>query len=149
MLEPTSRFTRTDKFLRDFFYITRDRDSAVLKSEGMLANRWLDRETFDIIVPEYAGHAGYYGNLDREHAKTEAFLGRLAAAVLSGLALIGPMLIMKLAGGLLVQLVVASVCVLLLGGVLSFLEEMDKKDVVAATAAYAAVLVVFVGTSSS
>ncbi|RYO96252.1 hypothetical protein DL765_011633 [Monosporascus sp. GIB2] len=149
MLEPTSRFSRTDKVLRGLFYITRDPDSAILESEGILANRWLDRETFDVIVPEYAGYGGYYGNLDREHAKAEGFFGRLLAAALSGLALIGPIFIMKLVGGLVVQLVVTSACVLLLGGVLSFLEEMGKKDVVAATAAYAAVLVVFIGTNSS
>jgi VIT1/CCC1 family predicted Fe2+/Mn2+ transporter len=68
-------------------------------------------------------------------------------ALFGGLALIAPMLIMRLHSTLITQLVTTSVFVLAVGIVLAwYMRDADKKDILASTAAYAAVLVVFVGT---
>ncbi|KAM7215028.1 hypothetical protein V8F06_009554 [Rhypophila decipiens] len=119
MLEPTSRFARTASFLRDQFYINMDNDSAILESEGLIHEDYpFPRKGYDVPVPEYAGYGGFSHTIDNRLE----FLGRL-------------------------RLVTASAAVLILGAILAYLEEMQKKDVVAGTAAYAAVLVVFIGTS--
>ncbi|KAL5328122.1 hypothetical protein ACEPPN_005830 [Leptodophora sp. 'Broadleaf-Isolate-01'] len=77
----------------------------------------------------------------------EQFLERVGMAVIGGAFLIGPMLVMVLVPGQNTSLITASVCVFAFGIVVSwFLEK--KFDVLSATAAYAAVLVVFVGTST-
>ena len=68
-------------------------------------------------------------------------------ALLGGLSLILPMLIMTLHPCLLMTLVTTSFFVLVVGVVLAgVMGDAERKHVVAATAAYAAVLVVFVGT---
>ena len=68
-------------------------------------------------------------------------------ALVGGLFLIGPMLIMVTVNTLVASLVVTSACVVLFGLVMAW--RLEKPfDVLSATAAYAAVLVVFVGTSS-
>lgn len=67
-------------------------------------------------------------------------------AVFGGLSLIAPMLIMTLHPSVLTVLVTTSVSVLIVGALLAIgMAEAEPKDFVAATAAYAAVLVVFVG----
>ncbi|KAK4215207.1 hypothetical protein QBC37DRAFT_128229 [Rhypophila decipiens] len=144
MLEPTSRFARTASFLRDQFYINMENDSAILESEGLIHEDYpFPRKGYDVPVPEYAGYGGFSHTIDNRLE----FLGRLRVAVLTGLSLIVPMLFMKLYDNLIAQLVTASAAVLILGAILAYLEEMQKKDGVAGTAAYAAVLVVFIGTS--
>lgn len=75
------------------------------------------------------------------------YVKKVGLAVLGGAFLIGPMLVMVLHPGLVTSLV-TSVCVFAFGlGVARFLEK--PFDVLSGTAAYAAVLVVFVGTSGS
>ncbi|KAM7195329.1 hypothetical protein V8F20_007548 [Naviculisporaceae sp. PSN 640] len=77
-----------------------------------------------------------------------AYLNRLQMAAFGAVALIVPVLIMALHPGLLVDLVTTSVATVLFGLVSVFLgTDASGKDVLASTAAYAAVLVVFVGTS--
>ncbi|KAF4929818.1 hypothetical protein CGCVW01_v001283 [Colletotrichum viniferum] len=67
-------------------------------------------------------------------------------AVVGNLFLIGPMILMVLKPGLITSLVTTSVCVTIFAAVApKFLDKIG--DVMSATAAYAAVLVVFVGTS--
>ncbi|KAH9214385.1 hypothetical protein DL95DRAFT_503865 [Leptodontidium sp. 2 PMI_412] len=74
------------------------------------------------------------------------FMQRLLMAVVGGVFLVGPMHIMVLHPGRLTGLVTTSVSVLLFGVVVAaVLERMF--DVLSVTAAYTAVLVVFVGTS--
>ncbi|KAK3319526.1 hypothetical protein B0T19DRAFT_445335 [Cercophora scortea] len=149
MLEPTSRFSRTGSFLRQQFYINMQNDSAILESEGLVHPDFhFPKGGYDVPVPEYAGYGGFSHTRDTEGQLSQEFLGRLRVAILTGLSLIAPMLFMKLYNNLPAQLTTASVAVLVLGAVLAYLEEMRKKDVVTATAAYAAVLVVFIGTSS-
>lgn len=74
---------------------------------------------------------------------------RLWMGILGGLALIGPMLLMVLHKDLLTTLVTTSVATLLFAVALALLgTRLRGETVLASVAAYAAVLVVFVGTSS-
>lgn len=77
-----------------------------------------------------------------------AYWQRLRMAGFGGAALIVPMLIMALRPGLVVNLVTTSVATILFGTAAAFmLSGSSGQDVLASTAAYAAVLVVFVGAS--
>jgi VIT1/CCC1 family predicted Fe2+/Mn2+ transporter len=68
-------------------------------------------------------------------------------AVFGGLAVISPMLIMALVPGLVVSLVTTSVATAIFGAVMVIIgTDSSGKDVLASTAAYAAFLVVFIGT---
>jgi len=69
-------------------------------------------------------------------------------AFFGGIALIVPTVIMAKFEGINISLITTSVAVLLFGLALAFgATDSTGKDVLAATAAYTAVLVVFVGTS--
>ena len=86
-------------------------------------------------------------------AEVLALQGKLKArtvtALAGGLAFIAPMLIMVLHPTRLTRLLTSSLFVVFVATALAvFMEDADPKDVVAVTAAYAAVLVVFVGTST-
>jgi len=83
---------------------------------------------------------------DRKKASTE----RLVMAMFGGISLIAPMLIMTLHPSTTVNLVTVSAATFFFAIALAIgAKESSGKDVLAATAAYAAVLVVFVGTSTS
>lgn len=76
------------------------------------------------------------------------FWTRLLVAGSAGLALIAPMLIMTLHPTKLTSLLTASLFIIAVAVILAgVMEDAQNKDIVAATAAYAAVLVVFVGTA--
>jgi hypothetical protein len=84
--------------------------------------------------------------LDRE--KQNAFWERLWMGGFGGIALIGPMLLMVLHRDLNTSIITASVATVLFAIFLAVTaRSLAGKDVLAAVAAYAAVLVVFVGTS--
>lgn len=71
---------------------------------------------------------------------------RLAMALCGGLALVIPMLIMVLYPSKITSLVTTTCFVLVVAvGLAVFMRSSEPKDIVACTAAYAAVLVVFVG----
>ncbi|KAM7203810.1 hypothetical protein V8F20_003816 [Naviculisporaceae sp. PSN 640] len=76
------------------------------------------------------------------------FKDRVLLAALGGAFLIGPMWLMVLHDGELTGLIATTGFVALFGIVMAFFLQ-EGKDVLASTAAYAAVLVVFVGTSTS
>ncbi|KKA22965.1 hypothetical protein T310_3016 [Rasamsonia emersonii CBS 393.64] len=76
------------------------------------------------------------------------FWERITMGLLGGLALIGPMLLMVLHKDLLTTLVTASVSTILFAVALSFFTQLQGQTVLASVAAYAAVLVVFVGSNS-
>ena len=89
---------------------------------------------------------------DVDFAKDEArkglFLSRLFFALFGGLALVAPMLIMTLHPTKLTSLLTTSLFIIAVAVILAWvMEDAQNKDSVAATAAYAAVLVVFVGTA--
>jgi hypothetical protein len=84
------------------------------------------------------------GRVERERRR--AYASRLSMALFGGVALISPMLIMVLHPGLVVDLVTASVATVVFAFIIAvWLRDASGKDVLASTAAYAAVLVVFVG----
>lgn len=76
------------------------------------------------------------------------FKDRILLAALGGAFLIGPMWLMVLRNGELTGLIATTGFVAVFGIVMAYFLD-EGKDVLASTAAYAAVLVVFVGTSTS
>lgn len=75
-------------------------------------------------------------------------LARFIVAITGGLSLVVPMLIMRLGESLTKSLITVSVAVVLFAGLTSLMFRASNVETLAATATYAAVLVVFVGTSS-
>jgi len=97
------------------------------------------------ILREHEDHTD-----ELEHYKKQRqFLSRLAMALFGGVALIAPMLIMTLHQSKLTSLLTTSLFVVAVAVTLAWwMEDATSKDIVGATAAYAAVLVVFVGTGT-
>lgn len=76
-------------------------------------------------------------------------LNRMAMSTFSGLTLIVPMLIMVLDTRKWTTVITASVFTIVIGLALAvWMSDAETKDMIAATAAYAAVLVVFVGANA-
>ena len=75
----------------------------------------------------------------------EQFTRKVIMAMIGGSFLIGPMLVMVLHPGLVTSLVTTSACIFAFGLVMSIFLNAPF-DVLSGTAAYAAVLVVFIGT---
>jgi hypothetical protein len=82
-----------------------------------------------------------------EKARLEQFVVRLGMATLGGSFLIGPMWLMVLHNTLYTALISTTVCVLIFGVIMAWVQK-SLMDVLSITAAYAAVLVVFVGTNT-
>jgi hypothetical protein len=80
--------------------------------------------------------------------RLKRFVIRLGLAAVGGGFLIGPMWLMVLHNTRYTALVSTSVCVLIFGVIMSWVLE-DLMNVLSVTAAYAAVLVVFVGTNTA
>ena len=74
------------------------------------------------------------------------FLSRLLMALFSGTALVGPMILMVLHHDQTTSLSTTSVAVFLFATVVAYFSRAGAETVVVTVAAYAAVLVVFVGT---
>jgi len=97
-----------------------------------------------------------FNELDREcleesHRKAEfkAFISRFKMAIFGGFALLAPMLIMTLHATKLTALLTTAIFVLVVAGILAAsMRAAENKDVITATVAYTAVLVVFVGTAN-
>jgi len=82
--------------------------------------------------------------------KMTQFISRLAMALFGGFALITPMLIMTLHQTRLTTLLTTSLFLVAVASILAWwMEDAQNKDIIAATAAYAAVLVVFVGAGTN
>lgn len=75
------------------------------------------------------------------------FKEHVVLAAIGGAFLVGPMWLMVLKGGLYISLISTTAFVIGFGVLMAYFLE-EGKDVLASTAAYAAVLVVFVGTST-
>ncbi len=87
-------------------------------------------------------------DLASEHRSLSEFKERLAMAVFGGVTLVGPVVVMSIWGTKVICLSVTASSVAVVAVILAwFMKEAQPKDVIAATAAYAAVLVVFVGAS--
>jgi len=84
-----------------------------------------------------------------EKKAQKAFYSRSVMAIVGGFALVVPMLIMILHSSKVTSLVTTSVFVLFVAVSLAWLmDTAEPKDIIGATAAYAAVLVVFVGAGT-
>ena len=85
-----------------------------------------------------------------ERSQKNALTQRIVMALFGGIALIGPMLIMTLHRSRNSSLITASVATFVFALVMAFAaRDSAGKDVLGVTAAHAAVLVVFVGTSTT
>ncbi|OCK92126.1 uncharacterized protein K441DRAFT_697930 [Cenococcum geophilum 1.58] len=147
MLEPASQNKRTARFLRDLLYINDPNDSAIMVDAGIMPRDSV-REDPRLGVPDYTGDGGYSSRNDTAQEYSREFFSRLKMALFGGSALIAPMLIMRLHATLLTELLTTSLFVVVVGLILAwYIKDADKKDILGATATYAAVLVVFIGTS--
>ena len=104
-------------------------------------------------VQQVVGNLGFR-ELDwlgrQKRSQKAALTERIIMAMFGGVALITPMLIMTLHPSTNVSLITTSLATFIFALILAFgATESAGKDVLAATAAYAAVLVVFVGTNSA
>ena len=99
----------------------------------------------DIHKPEVLGG---YRNTTIKETKSKNFVVRLCMATLGLVFIVGPMLLMVLHNTKLTALLTTSVCVGAFGVMMA--KALEKPfDVLSATAAYAAVLMVFVGTNTA
>jgi hypothetical protein len=131
--------------LEDPFILTSGRslERSLMENAGLLADAGkLDRPV-DPDRPELPRGARSPKNQARS---MEAFLRRLRMAFFGGVSLIAPMLIMVLHKDILTTLLTTSVSVLLFGFAVAAFSTESPETVLAVVAAYAAVLVVFVGT---
>jgi hypothetical protein len=126
---------------------------------GKYHNLWNEEETSkvmaDLAVEDLQFWNDRHGrDIRRWHQRTKKreeennkFISRLSMALFGGAALIAPMLIMTLHPTRLTSLLTTSVFVLAVGVALAWrMKDAASKDILGSTAAYAAVLVVFVGT---
>ena len=146
MLEKPSQNDAVSRFLMQRLYISDVDDAAIMVDAGFPTRHHLT----DLNVPDYTGYGGYSFHQDVTQQGDREFLSRFRMALFGGVSLIVPMLIMKLHATLLTQLVTTSVFILAVGAVLAwYMRDAQKRDILAATATYGAVLVVFVGTTTS
>ena len=82
-----------------------------------------------------------------ESARFKRFVSRLGMAAVGGSFLVGPMWLMLLHNTRYTALISTSVCVFIFGIAMAWVLE-NSMNVLSVTAAYAAVLVVFVGSST-
>jgi hypothetical protein len=75
-------------------------------------------------------------------------LGRLIVAILGGAALLTPMMIMTYRTSQTARLITVSVAVIVFGLILSLGTKSTNQEILGGSAAYAAVLVVYIGTAT-
>ena len=137
-----------------------ERDPFYLKSTKVLQRQAMEDAG---LIPNYMQPKGRLpGTLDRAHsaklpgtarsmaneeARTDRLMVRFLMAMTGGLALLIPMLMMTYFPGKNVSVVTTSVAMLIFAAVITLGTQLAPDQVLGATAAYAAVLVVFVGTS--
>jgi VIT1/CCC1 family predicted Fe2+/Mn2+ transporter len=126
---------------------TRDDDELITEEEWndlCMAQKLVHDADQSLVTPPIGGT-----RRDQvEKKQRRSFKVRFLVAAVGGVFLIAPMWLMVLHNTLYTSLVSTSVLVFLFGAVVAW--RLDSpKEVLATTAAYAAVLVVFVGTNSS
>ena len=136
MLKNQGQNNKTSRFLSDQLYISTPNDLAILIDAGFSRPH---HRSAELKVPRYTGYGG-------KKKEAKEFFGRLRMALFGGCSLVTPMLIMNLHSTPLTKLVTTSVFVFFVGVILAwYMKDARQKDILAVTAAYAAVLVVFVG----
>ena len=123
-----------------------DTDMALLIEAGLLSGE----EPPPLHVSDFYGIGGHTHRRTTEEGELQVLIKRVATAVFGGAIVVAPMLIITLHPSQLVALLTTSAFVLIIALVLAIaMKDAAPKDILTAIAAYAAVLVVFVGTSSS
>lgn len=113
-----------------------------MKDAGMIMGTHVELENADDASnPQLPGSSWI------KHKKKEALL-RFLMAFGGGIALIGPMVLMVLHKSILTSLLTVTVSVFIFGLSIALFSDRPGFEIVTTTAGYAAVLVVFVGTSS-
>lgn len=149
MQEYAARFSDNDE--QDPFYLKSSKtlERQAMKDAGLIPDFMnpkgdLPRTRDNPRNPILPGRARSVAN---EAAKAERLVVRFLMATVGGLALIVPVLVMSFFPGRNVSLVTTSVAMLLFAAGITLMTKLTPDQVLGATAAYAAVLVVFVGTS--
>lgn len=99
----------------------------------------------DAVLPPIDSRTRLYHNKEK---KLKGFFERLYMAIFGGISLVGPMVLMVLYKHPLTPLLTVSISVFVFALAMAIFSTEKPGTVLAAVAAYAAVLVVFVGTSS-
>lgn len=107
--------------------------------------KWMvyDKEERQLLfmTKDVRGYLGHGRRIDK--------IGQITFAVIGALALLVPLVILTFVKGVCYRLLIIVVSVLVVEvGLLSIFSEASNQDLLAASAAYTAVLVVFVGSSS-
>lgn len=148
----------TVEALKDYDYlISRHKESA--DSSFLTAERALDREVIESALSGMNIHPGQLQPCDNAGSKDPLNTSRsdyvqnkthrrLGMAVIGGAFLIGPMWLMVLHNTLYTGLVTTTVLVTVFGMMMAYI-AVDENNVLSSTAAYAAVLVVFVGLNTN
>lgn len=149
MQDYAARFSNNDE--QDPFYLKSSKtlERQAMKDAGLIPDFMdpkgdLPRTRDNPRNPILPGRARSVAN---EAAKAESLVVRFLMAAVGGLALIVPVLVMSFFPGRNVSLVTTSVAMLVFAAVITLGTKLAPDQVLGATAAYAAVLVVFVGTS--
>lgn len=123
-------------------------DRRILEAVGLVPNHLLPKGQLPSAEDAENPRLRTSGrNKANEMARAHSRSSRLLLATAGGLSLIGPMLIMANVPGRMSSLVTTCVSMLIFVVFIAFFTELGPNEVLATTAAYAAVLVVFVGTS--
>ena len=149
MLEAPSQNPKVAKYLHDLLYLNASNanDLAILMDANLI-KEYPSQLKPRINVSNYIGEGGCKDRKFTRERKLEALLNRIKMALFGGVVVVAPMLIMTLHRTLLTTLLTTSLFVLAVGLILAWsMEDGEPKDILTATAAYAAILVVFVGTT--
>jgi len=118
-------------------------EAQLLQDAGLLPRDM--REPKVLFDPELPG--GWRNHMNNTQRAKESFQ-RFWMALAGGAALVAPTILMVLHKNIVTTLVTASVCVFIFAFVVAIFSSEPPFNIIGATAAYAAVLVVFIGASS-
>lgn len=147
MLETPSQDPKVATFLKNLLYLNAcdPSDLAIMMDANLVKESSLEPR---LHVSDYTGEGGRLNKQDQRRGLIENLFNRVRMALFGGVVVVAPMLIMALHRTLLTTLLTTSVFVLAVGLVLAWsMDTAEPKDILMATAAYAAILVVFVGTT--
>ena len=151
MLEVPSKNPKVASYLHDLLYLNASdpSDLAILTDANLIKEEKAPLQPKPRLhVSNYIGEGGCKDRRYTNELRIEALLNRVKMALFGGLVVVAPMLIMTLHRTLLTTLLTTSLFVLAVGLVLAWsMDSAEPKDILTATAAYAAILVVFVGTT--
>ncbi len=147
MPEIPSKDPRVAKFLQDLLYLdARHRSDLAIMMDANLVKEYPLKPR--LHVSNYIGDGGRNHKQDTRQRLSQDLLNRIEMALFGGVVVVAPMLIMTLHRTFLTTLLTTSLFVLVVGLILAWsMDSAQPKDILTATAAYAAILVVFVGTT--